>query len=264
MKKVIGVIVVMLVAVILILALAKDIIIKTSVEKGVKHVTGLQLNLKGLKVGVIKTLIDIKGLTLFNPPGYKDEIMVEIPEIYVDYDLPAILKGKIHLEEMRLNVKELIVVKNEKGDLNLNSLKSVQEQKEDEKPKEEEKIKKEGKEKGKAPEMQIDILELKVGKVVYKDYSKGKPPSTKEFNINLDKKYTNITDPQALVNLIVGQALANTAIATIVDFDLKGLQGVLPGGVKAVEKTAGETLKKTAGELKKILKLPFGTTEEKK
>ena len=253
MKKVIGVIAVIFIAVILILAVAKDIIIKTSVEKGVKLVTGLQLNLEGLKVGVFKTLIDIKGLTLFNPPGYKDEIMFEIPEIYVDYDLPAILKGKIHLEEVRLNVKELIVVKNERGDLNLNSLKPVQGQKEGKKPKEEKRI--EEKEKGKAPEMQIDVLALKVGKVVYRDYSKGEPPSVKEFNINLDEKYTNITNPQALVNLIVVQTLTSTALATIADIDLKGLQETLPGELKAIEKTATETVKKTAKELKKMFKI---------
>ena len=253
MKKVIGVIAVILAAVVLVLALAKDIIIKTSVEKGVKLATGLQLNLKGLKVGVIKTFIDIKGLSLYNPPGYKEKIMFEIPEIYVDYDLPAILKGKIHLEEVRLDVKELIVIKNEKGDLNLDSLKPVQEQKEGEKPEEEGKIEK--KEKGKAPEMQIDVLALKVGKVVYKDYSEGEPPSIKEFTLNLDEKYTNITDPQSLINLIIVQTLGHTALAAAIDIDLKGLQGALPTGLKAAEKTSVETVKKATEGLKKMFKI---------
>jgi len=250
MKKVIGVIVVILVAVILILALVKDIIIKTSVEKGVKHVTGLQLNLESIKVGVIKTLIDIKGLTLFNPPGYKEKIMFEIPEIHVDYNLPAILKGKIHLEEVRLNVKELIVIKNKNGERNLDSLKPIKEQKENEKPKEKKKVEK--KEKGRVPEMQIDILELKVGKVVYKDYSEGEPPSVKEFTLNLDEKYTNITDPQVLVNLIIVKTLGHAALSAIIDFDLKGLQGVAPAGLKPAKNTTAETLKKATNELKKM------------
>ena len=253
MKKVIGVIAVILVAMILVLVLAKDIIIKTSVEKGVKVATGLQLNLKGLKVGVIKTFIDIKGLSLYNPPGYKEKIMFEIPEIYVDYDLPAILKGKIHLNEVRLNIKELTVIKNKNGECNLDSLKPVQEQKEGEKPKEKERVKK--KKKGKAPEMQIDVLALKVGKVVYKDYSEGEPPSTKEFNINLDEKYTNITNPQALVNLIIVQTLGRTALAAAIDFDLKGLQGVLPTGLKAAKETSAETIEKAAKGLKNLFKI---------
>jgi len=278
MKKTIITIVVCVVVAVFVLSFAKDLIVKVAVEKGVQAATGLRLSMRGLSIGLIKTLVDIDGLELFNPKGYEDKIMIDMPEIYVNYDLPAIMKGKIHLKEVRIDLKEFVVVKNEKGELNLDSLKVVQEQKEAKKPV----AKKE--EKGKAPEIQIDSLQLKIGKVLYKDYSKGGKPSVQEFNINLDEKYSNITDPNKLVSLILVKALMNTTISRLTGFDLKGLESTVSDTLGTAQKVVGETaavaqktitqttqktqevvkgttetLKKGAEDLKEAIKLPFGS-----
>ena len=97
--------------VLVVLAFSKDMIIKTAVEKGVEVVTGLPLQMKGLTVGIIKTLVGIRDLKVLNPAGFKDRVMIDMPEIYVDYNLPDIIKGKIHLNDVRLNLKEFVVVK---------------------------------------------------------------------------------------------------------------------------------------------------------
>ena len=88
--------------------------------------------------------------------GFKDKLMVDLPEIYVDYNLGAIMGGKAHLEEVRLNLKEFIVVKNEAGELNLDSLRVVKETEGEEAEKDGSK-----KEKTEMPDIQIDLLELK-------------------------------------------------------------------------------------------------------
>ncbi len=277
-KKLIFLVVLVLAAA-LALGLAKDMIARVAVEKGVEVVTGLPLKMKSLNVGLVNTVVGIKDLRLFNPEGYRDRVMLNMPEIYVNYDLPAIIKGKIHLEEVRIDLKEFVVVKNEKGELNLDALKAVQAQKEGKKPEE--------KEKGKAPEIQIDSLRLKIGKVLYKDYSAGGAPSVREFDINLDEKYQNINDLNKLVSLIVVKALMNTTIAKLTDFDLRGLEGTIGDTLATAERLAGvvggevgqavttttreareavkttvETLKKTTEGLEKVIKLPFGAKEE--
>lgn len=284
MKKILPIII-GAIAILLVLSFVKDMIIKASVEKGVEIVTGLRLNMRSLNVGIIRTLVGIKSLRLFNPEDFRDTIMLDMPEIYVDYDLPAIIRGKIHLEDMRIDLKEFVVVKNEKGQLNLDSLKVVKAQKEGKRP--------EAKE-TKVPEIQIDNLELKVGRVVYKDYSRGREPYVREFSVNLDEKYKNVTNPYSLVSLIVVKALANTTIASLAGFDLKGLQGTISDtlataqkaaieaatktketigqttqktqeilkqttqGTQKVTQQATDTLKKTAEELKGTFKLPLG------
>jgi len=249
MKKLI-IIAVCIILVIAVVALGKDMIIKAAVEKGAEVVTGLKLNIASLKVGVLRTIVDIRSLKLFNPVGFKDALMIDMPQIYVDYDFPALLKGKVHLLKARLDLKEFIVVKNEKGELNLDSLKVVQAQKEGKKP--------EDKSSGKLPEIRIDSLELKIGKVVYKDYSGGGEPSVREFNVNLDEKYSNITDPYALASLIIVKALTNTTIANLTNFNLQGLQGT----VGDVLKTAQNIATQVVGEAANVAKEAVQTTGE--
>ena len=239
--------------------LAKNMIAQMAVSGGVKAITGLRLDIGSMDVGIMKTLIGIKDLKLFNPRGFQDQVMVDMPEIYVDYDLGAFLKRKVHLEELRLNLKEFTVVKNEKGELNLDALRTVKEAKK-------EKTSPEKKGEGKIPPIQIDTLDLQVGKVVYKDYSKGTPPRVNEFTVNLHERHENITDPYALGNLIVTRALIHTTVARLANFDVAALEGQLTdvvkkysgtlknvaGSGKDVVGSARKTAKETVGALKKI------------
>jgi hypothetical protein len=246
-------------AIVLVLLIAlffgKNVVIKTSVTAGVRTMTGLKLSIRGMDFGIFKTLIGINELQLYNPSGFVDELMFDVPEIYVDYDLGAFMKGRTHLEEVRLHLKEFIVVKNEAGELNLDSLKVVKEE-------EKEVIDEGKKEKTKTRELQIDVLELRIDKVVYKDYSKGTPPKVKEYNVNIDDRFENITDPKTFGRLIIVKALKNTTIASLTNFDLgklqRGISGTVrktaekaletPGRAIEIGKDAGEKAKETAEE----------------
>ncbi|MBU4304100.1 MAG: AsmA family protein [Candidatus Omnitrophica bacterium] len=240
----IGILVILLVLFI-IFAAAKNIIVKTAITAGVKTITGLRLDIESMNIGVLKTLVGIKGLKLYNPPQFEDALMVDLPEIYVDYDLKAFFDKKIHLEEVRLDLKEFIVVKNKDGVLNLDSLKAVQtahqpqQQQARKSPLPAEK-------KEKMPEMKIDKLRLKIGKVVFKDYSKGAAPEVKEFNVNIDESFENITDPQALIRIILVKALSNKDLLKLLNFDLGSIANGLTGTVKdagtIIQDITGNTL----------------------
>jgi uncharacterized protein involved in outer membrane biogenesis len=160
--------------------------------------------------------------------------MVDIPEIYVNYDLPALIKGTVHLPELRLDMKEFVVVRNAKGKLNLDALKPVQQNQAGKKPQEKPKEKSAGK----MPQIKIDSFTLKIGTVIYKDYTKAGKPEIREFKVNLSESYTNVDDPVKLANLIVVKALANTSIASLTGFDLNRLKGsvndVLSGATREV------------------------------
>ncbi|MFA6282397.1 MAG: hypothetical protein WCY05_07875, partial [Candidatus Omnitrophota bacterium] len=71
MKKIVNMLLVVAV-IVFVLLLAKDFIIKASVEKGVEVVTGLKLNIGSFNVGIFKPAIHIKNLKLFNPGGFPD------------------------------------------------------------------------------------------------------------------------------------------------------------------------------------------------
>jgi hypothetical protein len=271
MKKILMTGIVAVLALVMVLAVAKNPIARVAVEKGVEKVAGLKMSIGSLNIGILKTLVGIDDLKVFNPPEFEDRVMLDMPEIYVDYNLPAIIGGKIHLRTVRLNMSEFLVVKNAKGELNLNAIKVVKDQKDKKKPT--------PAEKAKAPDFQIDVLELKVGRVTYKDYSKGGSPVVQEFNLNLSERYTDINDPQKLVSLIVVKALRNTTIARLTNFDIKGLEGTIGDTLAGAQKMVGtatqvtqqvqevakesvQAVQKTAEDLQKIFQSPFGAKEE--
>ena len=97
--------------------------------------------------------------------------------------------------------------------------------------------------------MEIKSLELIIGKVVFKDYSKGAKPSVQEFKINLDEKFKNIRKPSTIITLIVVKSLMNTTIAGLTNFDLKGLQGTVSGTLSTAQKVAGAA----AGQATKVV-----------
>ena len=94
------------------------------------------------------------------------------------------------------------------------------------------------------PDIQIDLLELKIDKVIYKDYSKGTPPKEKVFNVKIDEQYENITNPQSFIRLIIFKALKNTTIASLTNFDLGKLQSGISGTVKKTTEMAQEATDK--------------------
>ncbi|MFH2137546.1 MAG: AsmA family protein [Candidatus Omnitrophota bacterium] len=247
-KKIILSIIAVILVLLVVIAVGKNIIAKEAITKGVKAITGLTLEIKKMNIGFASTLIGIEGLQLFNPDDFEDRIMVDLPEIYVDYDLKAFLDKKIHLEEVRLKLNEFVVVTRADGTRNIDALNAAP-------AKDEKKPKKEAapKEQGKAPEFKIDVLQLKVGKVVLVEYDRKGKRSVKEINVNIDERFENIDDPQKFVRLIVTKTLMKTALD--VGNWKDGVSGLLKDSTGVVTGTAGDVVDQAKDKLKKLL--PF-------
>lgn len=243
-----------------IVAVTKNFVTKIVISTGVQAITGLKLNIKSVDIGIFETLIGIKGLEIFNPDGFEDRLMADVPEIYADYNIRGLLKKKVHFSEIRLDLKELVVVKNEKGELNLNSLKVV-------KKKESADVKNSRKKSN----LEIDSLQLKIGKVTYKDYSSGTTPKVREHSLNINERYRDIKDSRALARLVLFKALVNTGISGITNFDVaslgEGLGDTLGSASRVAGKAAGKVLETTGDVAKDVTEkasnviksvLPFG------
>lgn len=229
MKKIL-LIFVILVLVIAGLTLAKNIIARAAIINGVKAMTGLELEIGKVNVGVLNTFLDLGGLKVLNSSAFSDKVLADFPQIYANYSLGDFFKGKAHFKELKIDLKELTVVRNREGAVNVNSLKAL--------------MPKGG---GKPPQVQIDKLDLRVGKVFYKDYSSG-TPQTREFNVGINEQIDNVTDPNALVRLILLRALSRTNIGSLADIDLSGLKDEVTKKVSQEAQVAVETTKEKAAE----------------
>ncbi len=247
---------VLAIVVVFALGVIKNFALKMAVEQGVRSVTGLPMSIRKFDLGLLTTKIDIREMKVFNPKDFPEKTMLSMPSIYVDYNLTSFFKGKVHITDAVLDLKEFFLIKNKEGRFNIDALKSSgAAPQEKEGPKEEKP--------SQAPEIQIDSLELKIGRVIYKDYTAGDEPRVQEFNVNLDERYENITNPQALVGLIVFKALAKTSLKNLVNLDTyKNLaKGALATAQKVVTKTA-ETAKKAAEKTAETAKKAADKTAE--
>jgi uncharacterized protein involved in outer membrane biogenesis len=256
-------VVLVIVALVAVLWVAKNVLAKAAVISAVKSMTGLRVDVQRLDIGVVNTRIAITGLKVMNPSGYTDPVMMSVPEVFVDYDLAAFLKGQAHIEAMRLHLERLLVERDAQGRLNLQALNVVKRSQGEPVPKKQE-------QKAEQMPFRVDVLDLRLGTVVYKDSSAVGTPTVREFPLNVEERFEDIHDPYAFAGVIINRALTRTALGGLRDIEgltqslqstysgvvdmalneaVRGLQG---GGQGAVD-SAGKALKETGDVLKNLL-----------
>ncbi|MSR77927.1 MAG: AsmA family protein [Candidatus Omnitrophica bacterium] len=241
MKKIINVFI-GIVLMTVVLVLGKNVIAKAAIENGVRIVTGLPLRMEKFEFGLRKGYVRMEGFELHNPESFSEKIMVSIPKIYVQIEPAALFKGKVHVIDIELHLKEFNVVKNQQGILNLDSLKAVAESKKETASSHESK----STAPGKSPEIKIDQLELRIEKVSYKDYS-GNQPIVQDFYINLNEAYKNISNLNAVVSLIVVKVMMNTTIGSLAHFELGNLQSSVSSVMNSSVELAANAVSKAEG-----------------
>ena len=189
--------------------------------------------------------ISLKNVHILNPSSFPERLLLDAPEVSISFDPMALTKGQAHFREVKLNLKELVVIKNRDGKLNLDAMK----------PASSEGAGKPAGESGKMPKLLIDKLDLTIGRVSYKDYSGGGQPSVQTFNINMQNRtYTGIDNPTALVSLILFEALTRTTLSQIANLDptifKQGAMNVLNKGMGLVEGGTDSLKDSTKGILK--------------
>src|SRR5271155_61473 len=107
-----------------ILFLARNVIARKSVEYGARKITGFPLTIGSVDLQLFSSKVDVHDLKLMNPPEFTEPMFVDMPELYVDYRLRSMISGAPHINDMLINIKQLVIVKN-KTDSNVQKLKGV-------------------------------------------------------------------------------------------------------------------------------------------
>ncbi len=236
----------LIILIIIVVVLARNFIVKTGATVGAKVAAGLDLSIADVKIGLGDTDIGLKGVQLQNPKGFPDERMVDIPEVYINYNLLDFFKNNIHVEEIKLNLNELVVVKNKEGKLNIKELLPPSEDKPEE-PGEPEEPEEPEEDKTKK-EFNVDLLKLRIGKIVYKDYTVD-PPKITNYDVNIDEEIQDV-NTKSLVAYITAKALMNTTIAKLANINLDDLTGQVKDiANEMLENVDTENLGKTVDDL---------------
>ncbi len=197
MKKVVGWIAIAVAVLGIVLFLTRNAIARKSVEYGARKMTGFPLTLGSVDLELFSSKVDVHDLKLMNPPEFQEQMFVDMPELYVDYRLPSMFSGVPHVNDMLINIKQLVIVKN-KTDSNVEKLKGI--------------LSSPGS--TSSSKYTVDKLRIHVGTVTIKDYSRPKP-SARDIKLNLDRTYRNITDSTDISKLVLFTVLGNVPLPDI-------------------------------------------------
>ena len=239
----------------------KDQIIKSVITAVATQVTGAPVHIDGFSLGVFNQSVQISGFKMYNPKGFTKAVLLDLPNINVRYDMGALLKKKLHLPSVVIEIKEIGLERNKEGKLNVDQLKVV---------------KQGGKQGNKSSEqmpMRLDMLTLSMGRIVMKDYSARGEFIVKVYDINMRKSYKNITSVQQLAALILAEPMKAAGIQGAEIYGVAMLTGVavLPVAVAltligrdSVQQDFIATFDNTYEETLKVLKQQGKITKEDK
>ena len=246
MKKIVIILLVIIVG-LFFLGFIKDQIIKSVVSAVATKLTGARVSIGSFSLGIFHQSVRIREFKMYNPEGFPEGILLYSPGISVSCDLFSLLSGKLHLTLVDVDLKEIGLEKNKEGRLNVDSLRIVQQGQGRES----------GEKKAARPlAMRIDLLNLQMGRIVYKDYSAGKEPITRVYDINLKKSYKNITSGEQLAALILTEPMKQAGIRGAEIYGVSMLAGVAVMPVAIVATFAGKD------SVSQRLEISFGSLYE--
>jgi uncharacterized protein involved in outer membrane biogenesis len=112
----------LLLAVIVVALLSADWVLKSAVVATVRQQTGFPFEIGQLRMGMLDGTLRVQGLKLGNPPGFGDQPMVSLPELYLAYDLEAARTNSLRFREVRINLDQLSMVIDAQGRTNLTEI----------------------------------------------------------------------------------------------------------------------------------------------
>ncbi len=196
----------------------KNLIIKSVVTTVASRITGTPIHMDRFQLNILSSTIRISGFKMYNPSGFPEGILVFCPEIKVIYDSTTLFKQKRHFLLVEIELKEMGLTKNKVGKLNVDSLKIAQESRS-------------------SPPipMQIDLLALNIGKIVYKDYTVGTEPSVRVYDVNRHKSYKGIPTAEHVALLVLAEPMKAAGIQGAKIYGVAMVAGVavLPVAVAA-------------------------------
>ncbi len=234
-----------LLALVLVLVAARNVLIKREVRRLVAQQTGFGLSLKKINVGLLSTSLDIQGLRLTNPSDFPEPAAFDIRQVKADYAFGSLFRNEIRLSEVVVDVPLVVVVRKADGETNLQRLSGAARKKSGG-------GRSEPGEKAPAPAeskpskpLRMDQVTIRIGTVEIHDYSvKGEVPGITKLELNIDQKYENVDGLGELGSLMVGGVLQQIGSKFLRDLGRSLNEGEgADGEVKKVTKSLEKAFK---------------------
>lgn len=200
--------------------------LKFTIRQVCQNTFGAKVKIDNLSLDTSQKVISIENARIYNPAGFGDEPLIDIERLVVDYDLSEIFKSKIKLNLVVFQVRSCTIIKNSRGELNIDSLKNVRKRR---------KILESGKDISKRFLTEIEIFSLSLNRVISKIYrANSNRPKVKIYNVEIKNKiYKDVPGARQLVFLILAESVKHTAIsrAEFYTIEMLGNVSFFPAGL---------------------------------
>src|SRR5262245_9185077 len=104
-----------------VIVLFRNVIAEALLERKLRAETGMEVSIGRVQIGLTEPTLAIYDLRMYNPDEFGRSSCLDVPELYLEYNLSALLDKRVQLKLVRLNLAELNIVQSEDGRLNLES-----------------------------------------------------------------------------------------------------------------------------------------------
>ena len=210
-----------LIALIVVLLLARNAIVGSILKGGIQRLTGFQTHIGALNLRLTRPEIAARDIAVRNPPdAFRERRAMEINRIEAVYQPGALMRRKLHCPKLVLDISQVLVVKNASGETNLKRLQP--------------KINPSGRDSsgGGSSNFQIDELIVSINEALYIDEKK-EDAQPRIFRLNVKNRvYRNIKSSQDIkkivTNLVIEKLPSNLISLTPQALD-EGIESVNKG-----------------------------------
>jgi uncharacterized protein involved in outer membrane biogenesis len=187
--------VVLAIVLVVALLLLEDTLARSFAEREIRRATGFDAKVGKVQLGLLEPRIWVENLVLYNPPEFGGSPLIDAPDIQLDYAPAELVRNKVHLRFLRLNIRELNIVENN-GRTNILELLH--------KPAAPGSGSTSGAASQKYAFAGIDLLNLSIGKLRYSDLKR--PRRNQEVNLALENHIMrNVHSEDELVAFLLNQ-----------------------------------------------------------
>lgn len=200
-------------------------IIRGVIDRSLEKIIGAAIVIDDVDIDSLNSSLIIKGFKLFNPPGYPEGVLLDVPETVIKYDLSLLFKEQLIIPLITVHLRQLTAVRNQEGKFNVDALRITQN----------EIISEFTKKYSWLPKVRVSMLRLSVGMVVEKDYVKAAlQPTVTVYEVNMkDMVYKDLPTFHDFFLLILKESMKKTAIRGVNIYGVSTIAGAsfFPAGI---------------------------------
>ena len=172
----------------------KDTFLRVVVERRIQSLTGMEARIGKYSSGVLSPGVAIEDLKVYNTAEFGGTPFLVMPEFKLELDPAGLAQHKLHITQLRINLAELDIVRNEAGQTNLYALRNRMETAGSGEDSMKQQL-------GDFQFDGIDVLNLSLGKARYIDL--GDARNNREISVNLQNQlFRNVKSEADLYGML--------------------------------------------------------------